>query len=122
MYRMNVEGHFSSAHFLRNYSGKCANMHGHEWRYQVELNGKQLNDVGMLLDFGEVKRVMEQFDHLCINDHAPFNKINPTAENLARYFFDQLSRDFGSFINVMEVTIYESTNCSASVCASACIS
>ena len=115
MYELNIEGHFDSAHFLREYKGPCSNLHGHTWKYRVKLSSSFLDELGMLVDFKEVKRIMEQFDHKCINEHEPYTKINPTAENLARNFCNQISKEFfKKHIKVLEVVIYESDKCSAS--------
>ena len=93
------EVEFDAGHYLRNYEGKCANMHGHRWKVIVEIEGDQLNEQGMVLDFGEIKRVIMKFDHQMINDIEPFTKLNPTAENLAKYFCDVLK--------AKSVTVYE---------------
>ena len=115
MYELNVTGHFDAAHFLRGYEGPCSSVHGHTWNYYVKIEGPKLNKLGMLVDFKDIKQVMEQFDHKLINECPPFGNdvfssiINPTAENLVEFFFRQMER----IINVREVTIYESDSCSA---------
>jgi 6-pyruvoyltetrahydropterin/6-carboxytetrahydropterin synthase len=93
MYEVTVEAHFSSGHFLREYYGKCENPHGHNYRVLVTLAGAELESNGLLLDFkilkDILKPVVEYLDHHMINDLPPFDVVNPSAENLAKYFFDE---------------------------------
>ena len=94
MFLLNVKAHYDAAHFLRNYRGKCEKLHGH--RYVVEA-GLAFDDVGpggMAYDFGDAKRhlraIAERLDHECINELEPFTEIEPSAENQARWIFEQL--------------------------------
>ena len=93
MYEVTVEAHFSSGHFLREYYGKCENPHGHNYRVLVTLAGAELESNGLLLDFKVLKDILKPvvnyLDHHMINDLPPFDVVNPSAENLAKYFFDQ---------------------------------
>jgi 6-pyruvoyltetrahydropterin/6-carboxytetrahydropterin synthase len=96
MFEVTVEAGFSSGHYLRNYRGKCENPHGHNYKVFVTLIGEELDEAGMLLDFKLLKQVMrptvEYLDHFMINDLKPFDaELNPSAENLAKYFYDQTS-------------------------------
>jgi 6-pyruvoyltetrahydropterin/6-carboxytetrahydropterin synthase len=95
MFEVTVEAHFSSGHYLRNYRGKCENPHGHNYRVLVTLAGETLDEAGLLLDFKLLKQVLkptvEYLDHQMINDLEPFTTVNPSAENLAKYFYDQAS-------------------------------
>lgn len=95
MFQVSVEDTFSSGHALRGYKGKCENPHGHNYRVQVTLEGPQLDDIGLLLDFTHLKQLMRgliaRLDHQFINDLEPFNTVNPSAENMAKYFYDQLA-------------------------------
>src|ERR1700735_4338803 len=95
MYEVTVEAGFSSGHFLRNYRGKCENPQGHNYKVRVTLRGKDLDAAGLLLDFKQLKQVMrpviDRLDHQMLNDLEPFPGINPSAENIARYFYDQTS-------------------------------
>jgi 6-pyruvoyltetrahydropterin/6-carboxytetrahydropterin synthase len=88
VFEVTVEASFSAAHSLRGYAGKCANNHGHNFRARVTVAGDELDPIGMLIDFGLLKRwlreICERFDHVSLNDVAPFDAINPTTENLAR--------------------------------------
>jgi 6-pyruvoyltetrahydropterin/6-carboxytetrahydropterin synthase len=95
MIRLSVKAEFSSAHFLREYQGKCENMHGHNWTVIVEVGGERPGPDGLLMDFGIMKkglaRVIDGLDHKVLNDDVEyFRTVNPTAENIARYIFDQL--------------------------------
>jgi 6-pyruvoyltetrahydropterin/6-carboxytetrahydropterin synthase len=95
MFEVTVEQTFAAGHSLRNYRGKCENVHGHNYRVQVAIQGDQLDDIGLLVDFVEVKRLMkiviDRLDHQYINDLAPFDILNPSAENMAKYFHDELT-------------------------------
>lgn len=94
MYEIVVEQHFEAAHFLRGYQGKCENIHGHRYSVIVRLKAVRLNDIGLAYDFTDVKRhlkgILTRFDHTSLNDIPPFDKINPSAENIARMFFEEL--------------------------------
>ena len=92
MYEVTVEDTFAAGHYLRNYKGKCENPHGHNYRVRVTLAGRELDQAGLLLDFKDLKRVMKHvidyLDHRMMNDLEPFTTLNPSAENLAKYFFE----------------------------------
>jgi 6-pyruvoyltetrahydropterin/6-carboxytetrahydropterin synthase len=118
MFEVSVEETFAAGHALRNYRGKCENVHGHNYRVQVTVEGGELNAIGLLVDFADVKRlirgVVERLDHRFLNDLAPFDTMNPSAENLARYFYDEISRGLGvSAPRVREVKIWETDITSA---------
>jgi 6-pyruvoyltetrahydropterin/6-carboxytetrahydropterin synthase len=95
MFQVSVEDTFSSGHALRGYKGKCENPHGHNYRVQVTLEGPQLDAIGLLVDFTHLKEVMrtviKRLDHQFINDLEPFTTVNPSAENMAKYFYDEVS-------------------------------
>ncbi len=115
MYEVTVEDTFAAGHYLRNYKGKCENPHGHNYKIQVTLAGAELDRAGLLLDFKDLKEVMkstiDRLDHQMINDIEPFTKINPSAENLAKYFYDQtnsrLSQVTNGRVRVKDVTVFE---------------
>jgi 6-pyruvoyltetrahydropterin/6-carboxytetrahydropterin synthase len=94
MFEVTVEQTFAAGHALRHYKGKCENVHGHNYRVQVTAEGDQLNSIGLLVDFVELKRVVRQIvdrlDHQFINDLEPFTVLNPSAENMAKYFYDKV--------------------------------
>lgn len=116
MFEVTVQAGFSSGHYLRNYQGKCENPHGHNYRVFVTLIGEELDEAGLLLDFKLVKQLMrpvvDRLDHQMINDLEPFDaELNPSAENLARYFFQQTSEQLhvmtGGRVRVKDCTLYE---------------
>src|SRR4028119_469799 len=95
MFEVTVEQTFAAGHSLREYKGKCENVHGHNYRVQVTVEGTELNRIGLLVDFVDLKRAVRQvidiLDHQFINDLEPFTTVNPSAENLAKYFYDEVS-------------------------------
>ncbi|MBB5063000.1 6-pyruvoyltetrahydropterin/6-carboxytetrahydropterin synthase [Granulicella mallensis] len=115
MFEVTVQAGFSSGHYLRNYHGKCENPHGHNYRVFVTLVGSELDEAGMLLDFKLLKQVLrptvEYLDHQMINDLEPFTTLNPSAENLARYFFEQTASQLLNMaqgrVRVKDCTVYE---------------
>lgn len=94
MFEVSVEEVFPAGHALRNYHGKCENVHGHNYRVRVTVQGADVDENGLLIDFAEVKRlvraVKDRLDHQFLNDLAPFDTINPSAENIAKYFYDEI--------------------------------
>ncbi len=94
MYEISVEKHFDAAHFLRGYRGKCEAMHGHRYRVVARIRADKLDDIGLAYDFTELKRhlndILSRFDHTCLNDITPFDRINPSAENIADTIYDEL--------------------------------
>jgi len=91
-----IERNFSSAHQLRGYKGKCENLHGHNYKIEIYARGAELDNIGLLVDFGELKTaaddVVQYLDHRNINELAPFDEeLNPSAENLARYILERVS-------------------------------
>ena len=115
MFEITVQAGFSSGHYLREYYGKCENPHGHNYRVLVTLIGEQLEPNGLLLDFKLLKQVLkptvEYLYHHMINELEPFTTVNPSAENLAKYFFDQTSAELRKLtqgrVRVKDCTIYE---------------
>jgi len=119
MYEATIETHFSSAHRLRQYNGECERLHGHNWNVQVSIASEKLNDLGMVIDFKELKdktnTLMDKFDHQYLNEVSPFTELNPTTENIARYIFEELSETINTgSIRVTKVTVWESPTCYAS--------
>ncbi len=96
MFEIFVEHTFAAAHALRNYHGKCENLHGHNYRVQVGLEGPQLDQNGLLFDFADLKKRLrstsEYLDHQFINELKPFDEINPSAENIAKFIYDEIQR------------------------------
>jgi len=96
MFQVSVEETFSAGHALRGYKGKCENVHGHNYRVRVTLEGPQLDSIGLLVDFTRLKQIireiMARLDHQFVNDLEPFKTVNPSAENMAKYFYDEVAR------------------------------
>ncbi len=121
MFEITVQAGFSSGHYLRNYYGKCENPHGHNYRVLVTLAGEQLDDAGLLLDFKLLKQVLkptvDYLDHRMINDLEPFTTLNPSAENLAKYFYDQTATQLHEMtqgrVYVKDCTVFETDTSSA---------
>ena len=95
MYEVTIQRHFDAAHALRGYAGRCENLHGHRYEVAVCLAATQLNEIGLAFDFTELKRVLDEtvlsrLDHTNLNETPPFDRINPSAENLARFICEQL--------------------------------
>ena len=95
MHTIKILTDFSAAHSLRDYPGNCANLHGHNWHLEISVSGA-LDKSGMVLDFrtlkDHTKSITDRLDHKYINEVAPFDKLNPTAENIAKYIFDELEK------------------------------
>ena len=121
MYEVTVEADFSSGHYLRNYKGKCENPHGHNYRARVTLAGTELDEAGLLLDFKQLKQVLkpviDRIDHQMLNDLEPFTTQNPSAENIARFFFDEANRHLAGMtagrVRVKDCTIWETDTTTA---------
>jgi 6-pyruvoyltetrahydropterin/6-carboxytetrahydropterin synthase len=96
MYEISVEKHIDAAHYLRDYKGKCENLHGHRYRIVVKVSAEKLNEIGLAYDFADLKKhlgeILERYDHTCLNDVKPFDKINPSAENLAATIYKELKK------------------------------
>lgn len=114
MYSVRVEGHFSSAHNLRGYKGKCEGLHGHNWRIEVVAVSDKLDHLGVVLDFtilkAHLREITDHLDHKYLNEIPYFMKINPTSENIAKYIYDQLK---AKIPEIDSVTVWESLSCSA---------
>ena len=119
MYQICVEQHFDAAHFLRGYGGKCEALHGHRFRVVVKVKSSVLNAIGIAYDFSELKQhlgdVLARFDHTCLNDIAPFDKINPSSENLATIVYNELELKLtGAPVSLSSVEVWESPHSGAS--------
>ncbi|SMN00459.1 6-pyruvoyl tetrahydrobiopterin synthase [uncultured Candidatus Thioglobus sp.] len=117
MFVLKIVTDFGAAHSLRNYPGDCARLHGHNWGVETEVCARELDENGIAIDFREIKKqtkvVVKRLDHRYLNEIAPFDKLNPTAENIAKYFFEEI----GILINnndvkVKAVTIWETPRAS----------
>jgi 6-pyruvoyltetrahydropterin/6-carboxytetrahydropterin synthase len=94
MFELTILVDFEAAHFIKDYPGKCSRLHGHNWKVEVAVCGNKLNQLGMLIDFhdlkAEVKHVIDTLDHRYLNELEPFKLTNPTAENIAKYIYEQI--------------------------------
>ena len=120
MFQVSVDEDFSAGHALRGYKGKCENIHGHNYKVRVTLEGSQLDSIGLLCDFAHLKRVIREIiagvDHKFLNDQAPFDVVNPSAENLAKYFYDETSRQMqqpADGARIKSIIIWETDTTSA---------
>ena len=114
MFEVSVEQTFAAGHALRNYKGACENVHGHNFKIQVTIEGRELDGTGMLVDFLDVKQsmrdVIARLDHRFLNDVPPFDVKNPSAENIAEYFYEELTGGLASNpvpVRVREVKVWE---------------
>jgi len=112
MFVLKIVTDFAAAHSLRDYPGNCSRLHGHNWGVEVKVQSKVLDETGIAIDFREIKNqtkeVANRLDHFYLNDIKPFDEINPTAENIAKYFFDELKKLINTdTVSVKEVTIWE---------------
>ena len=111
-YTLKVVLDFASAHSLRDYPGDCSRLHGHNWKLETEVTANELDEVGMALDFKTVrkaaKEVSDRLDHQYLNEIPPFDTINPAAENIAAYFYQELSKIINDErVKVSATTIWE---------------
>ncbi|HET6441762.1 MAG TPA: 6-carboxytetrahydropterin synthase QueD [Phycisphaerae bacterium] len=125
-YELFIQADFSAAHNLREYKGKCERLHGHNWRVDLRLAGDRLDAEGLLLDFTEAKRilgeVLERFDHRYLNEVEPFDRLQPSSENIARVVAEAVAEQFPvakgdstgrAGVRVVSVTAWESDRCAA---------
>ncbi|MDD5287727.1 MAG: 6-carboxytetrahydropterin synthase QueD [Dehalococcoidales bacterium] len=113
MYEISVEMDFDAAHFLRGYQGKCEALHGHRFKVAATLKGNKLNDIGLAYDFTLLKRhlgeILEKYDHSCLNEVSPFNKINPSSENIAATIYKKLKKKLaGAPVSLVSIEVWES--------------
>ncbi|MFC1983877.1 6-carboxytetrahydropterin synthase QueD [Chloroflexota bacterium] len=113
MYQISVEQHFDAAHFLRGYQGKCEALHGHRFLVVVKVKASKVDDIGMAYDFTELKRhlgdILARFDHTCLNDVPPFDKANPSSENIASTIYNELKPELADTpVSLSSVEVWES--------------
>ncbi|MCK5580294.1 MAG: 6-carboxytetrahydropterin synthase QueD [Candidatus Omnitrophica bacterium] len=115
MFELSIVDHFSAAHFIRGYEGPCRNMHGHTWKVSVTVQSEDVNDIGLVLDFKEMKEnlktILYEFDHVCLNDLPQFKDVNPTSENLAKFIYQEFSKSCDS-CKIVKVQVWESDTAS----------
>ena len=120
LYEVKIITDFAAAHNLRNFRGKCENLHGHNWKVEVVLRGNRLDESGVLVDFAEVKRVtreiLGEIDHQYLNDLPFFRENNPSSENIARYLFERLAEQLNSENRrLYSVSAWESADACATI-------
>lgn len=119
MFELTTVVEFEAAHRLPDYPGKCNRLHGHNWKVEVTVAGAELDGLGMLIDFRELKwevnKVVERLDHYYLNEIEPFCTINPTAENIARYIYQELRVGLAAArsVTVRSVKVWESARSAA---------
>jgi 6-pyruvoyltetrahydropterin/6-carboxytetrahydropterin synthase len=121
MFEVTVEDSFAAGHALRGYRGKCENPHGHNYKVRITLAGEALDNIGLLFDFKDLKlalgQIIERLDHQYLNDVEPFRQSNPSAENMAKYFYDETSallrQAASGRVRVKEVRIWETDTTTA---------
>ena len=116
-YLLRIVTDFAAAHSLRGYPGECSRLHGHNWKLEVEVLATALDEVGMGVDFKSIKsaarNAIERLDHQYLNELAPFDKINPTAENIAAHLYQGLSSLLNTkTVRVAAITLWETDRAS----------
>ena len=112
MFEVSIDYSFAAGHALRNYKGKCENTHGHNYKVRVTVQGERLDDAGLLVDFVDLRRavgkIVDRLDHQFLNELPPFDQLNPSAENIAHYFSQQLEPQVnGNGARLRSVTVWE---------------
>ena len=115
VYEISKDFLFSAAHQIRLHPGKCERLHGHNWRVRIHARASILNRLGMVVDFADLQRIVadigSRFDHRNVNEVPPFDELNTTAENIARFFYDEanrrLSESEGDRVRVSKVEVWE---------------
>ncbi len=118
MYELKIISQFAAAHQLREFHGKCEQLHGHNWKVEVYVTGDQLGKDGLLIDFRMIKKatekVLNELDHKFLNELEPFRTINPSSENIARYVYESLDQELTSGnVKVSKVSSWESDSACA---------
>ncbi len=121
MFEIKVRKSFAAAHQLRDYQGGCERVHGHNWVVHLYLRGASLDACGVLVDFLQVRSAMDsvlaRLDHTHLNEVSPFDELNPSAENLARYIFERCREALADLCEnpelIYKVEVFETEDCSA---------
>jgi len=112
IYTLTVKEHFDAAHALVGYPGECRNLHGHTWDVEATISGRELDSVGIVYDFKSLKidllSILNQYDHKYLNEVAPFDQMNSTAENLARVIYEYIEGRLPAGIKLEEIVVWES--------------
>ena len=116
MYELIITDHFSSAHYLREYEGACENLHGHTWRVEVAIASDKVNNIGLVVDFKELKaklkQITDRWDHICLNDLPEFKDINPSTENMAQCLYAAFKNDLPDMVQMKYTRVWESDGAS----------
>ena len=115
MFKLIVKKEFSSAHILHGHPGNCKRMHGHNWLVEAEVQGDNTNEIGMVIDFKDIKNnlkeIVSMLDHQFLNDLEPFINEIPTAENISKYIYKELSNNINTDnIKVSKIKLWETSN------------
>jgi len=112
LFRVFIDTHFAAAHQLHGYDGECRALHGHTWKVRVEIESSHQDEVGISFDFktlkAQVRTVIDRLDHHHVNSVPPFDKINPTAENLAKYIYGEIKGQLPDHAIMSQVLVWES--------------
>lgn len=112
MFELMVTGRFAAAHSLRNFKGRCEALHGHNWRVEVVVRGSQLDQADLLMDFGELKALMnqalDQLDHRHLNEVPPFDRVNPSSEMIAKFLYENIGAGLPAHVAMARVSAWES--------------
>jgi len=119
MFEIRIVTDFSAAHSLRDYPGDCRKVHGHNWKVEVVVQAEELDPLGISMDFKTLRRETEELldtlDHSYLNDNPPFHALNPTAENIARWIYETLSKRLNDpRVRVGRVNVWETERSRAS--------
>lgn len=118
MYKLKIITDFDAAHQLRGYRGKCENIHGHNWKVEIEVVGEKLNEIGIAIDFKELRQITDEvisrLDHTFLNEISPFEQINPSSENIAQWIYRSLKEKLQDKpVRLYSVTVWESEHAAA---------
>ena len=114
MFRLSSVKMISAAHILRGYQGPCSQLHGHNWKIKMDVMSGELNSVGLSIDFKDLDDILWQvagrFDHNNFNEIPPFDKLNPTAENISKYFYGEIKKLLPATVKLEKISIWETEN------------
>jgi len=118
MYYLTVRDEFSAAHSIEEYPGECERLHGHNWQVEATVRAEQLNELGLAIDFRKLKQalktILDRLDHYYLNEIEPFNTLNPTSENLARFIFEEFRKQIAvEGIEAESVAVWENDRSAA---------
>lgn len=118
MFTARITDSFSAAHSLREYGGSCENLHGHNYRVEIAVQSDQLNSIGIVMDFRDLKKLLKEvlsgMDHSYLNELPAFKKENPSAENIAQHIYTSLLRKIPQPAKLVQVTVWENESCCVS--------